>query len=115
MDIDPTLEGPIGALKHFGQDINVIGNYGIPTIHLSAWTPFPTDDFQLLKNNLDFVKKYQDRTKHEVNLFLWGVEDESILPLIDDLKKEVKFKQIFIQNHWPDDYQKRREIHLGLE
>ncbi|MHA1556840.1 MAG: hypothetical protein ACTSPM_07890 [Candidatus Heimdallarchaeota archaeon] len=118
IDIDPTLEGPIGALKHFGQDINVIGNYGTPAIHLSAWTPYPASpdasEFQLLIKNLDFVKKYQARTQQDVNLFLWGVEDESILPLINSLKKEVKFKNIFIQNHWPSDYQKRREIHLGL-
>ncbi|MHA1154524.1 MAG: hypothetical protein ACTSQK_00295 [Candidatus Heimdallarchaeota archaeon] len=118
IDIDPTLEGPIGALKHFGQDINVIGNYGTPAIHLSAWTPYPASpdasEFQLLIKNLDFVKKYQARTQQDVNLFLWGVEDESILPIIDSLKKEIKFKNIFIQNHSPSDYQKRREIHLGL-
>ena len=118
MDVDPTLEGPIGALKHFGQDINVTGNFGTPIIHLSAWTPYPTSpdtpEFQTLKNNLAFVKDYKTKTQKDIDLCLWGIEDESVLPLIDSLKEVVKFKNIYIQNHWPQDYQKRREIHLGL-
>ncbi len=118
IDIDPTLDGRRGALIQFGQDIDVIGKYGTPTIHLSAWTAYPSavDDpeYQPLLKNLNFVKEFQDRAQSGVNLFIWGAENENILNIIDALKKEITIKSIFIQNHFPSDYQKRREIHLGL-
>ncbi len=116
MDIDSTIGAEKGALTHFGQDISVISKYGNPTIHLSAWTPFPnaidTKEYQVLLNSLNFVKNYQGKNK--LNLFIWGVEDESIVPVIDALKAAFAINHIFIQNHYPIDYQTRREIHLGL-
>jgi hypothetical protein len=116
IDIDPTLDAEKGALKHFGQDISVIGKYGNPTIHLSAWTPLPnavdTPEYQTLLKSLIFAKNYQTQTK--LNLFIWGVENESIVPIIDALKEELSINRVYIQNHFPIDYQKRREIHMGL-
>ncbi|MHA1124193.1 MAG: hypothetical protein ACTSO7_00805 [Candidatus Heimdallarchaeota archaeon] len=118
MDIDPTSKGAQGALLHFGQDVRLINQFGNPTIHLSAWTPYPgainTPEYQILVNNLDFIKTFQNQTQKDINLFLWGIEEESIFEIIDALKQDIKFKNIYIQNHFPIDYQKRRETHLGL-
>ncbi|NHJ32612.1 MAG: hypothetical protein FK732_07100 [Asgard group archaeon] len=116
MDIDPTMNAEKGALNHFGQDISVISKYGNPTIHLSAWSPFPnaidTPEYQTLLNSLAFVKDYQAQS--QLNLFVWGVENETHIAIIDALKEELPINNVFIQNHFPIDYQKRREIHLGL-
>ena len=118
IDIDPTAQGAQGALHHFGQDIRVINQYGNPTVHLSAWTPYPsainTPEYQTLLNNLDVIKTFQNQTQKDINLFLWGTENETIFEIIDALKQEISFKNVFIQNHFPGDYQKRRETHLGL-
>jgi hypothetical protein len=103
-------------LNHFGQDLSTISKYGNPTIHLSAWTALPnaidTPEYQTLLNNLSFLKNYKGQNK--LNLFIWGIESEAFIPVIDALKEELQIDHIFIQNHFPIDYQKRREIHLGL-
>lgn len=113
IDIDPTMNASKGALDHFGQDISVISKYGNPTIHLSAWTAFPnavdTPEYQSLLNSLSFAKNVQS----QLNLFIWGVEDESLITIIDAIKEELPINRVFLQNHFPVDYQKRREIHLG--
>ncbi|HUU79570.1 MAG TPA: hypothetical protein VMX55_14585 [candidate division Zixibacteria bacterium] len=118
MDIDPAVEGEKGAYRHYGQDINVIGKYGIPTIHLSAWTPYPNSksdpEYQLLQKNLKFIKDYKAKTQKVVNLMLWGIESDTSLNLIDDIKSELDFNKIYIQNNFPVDFRKRRETHLGL-
>jgi len=116
IDIDPTMGGAKGAITHFGQDISIISKYGNPTIHLSAWTPLPnavdTPEFQALLSSLNFAKNYQGQNK--LNLFVWGVESETFVPVLDAIKEELQIDHIFVQNHFPNDYQKRREIHLGL-
>lgn len=118
IDIDPTSDGRRGALIQFGQDIDVIGKFGTPTIHLSAWTAYPTStegsEYQTLLKNLDFAKEYLNRSQTGINLFFWGAENENIINVIDALKEEITIKNVFLQNHFPIDYQKRREIHLGL-
>ncbi|MHA1186088.1 MAG: hypothetical protein ACTSXA_03250 [Candidatus Heimdallarchaeota archaeon] len=118
MDIDPTSQGAQGALLHFGQDIRIINQYSNPTIHLSAWTPYPnalnTPEYQTLLSNLDFIKAFQNQTQKDINLFLWGVESESLFEIVDALKQEISFKNVYVQNHFPTDYRKRRETHLGL-
>ena len=118
IDIDPTLNGEKGALNHFGQKIELIGKYCTPMIHLSAWTPLPsavdTPEYQALIKHLKFVKTYQAKSKTNLNLYIWGAENESVLTIIEALKREMLFNKIFIQNHFPKDYQIRREIHLGL-
>lgn len=118
IDIDPTIRAEKGALKHFGQDIFVISKYGIPTVHLSPWTSYPNTpsapEFKAMKDSVQFIKQFQAQTQKPVNLYLWGVENESVLSLLDALKGEVTFRKVFIQNYFPKDFQKRREIHLGL-
>jgi len=128
MDIDPTSQGAQGALLHFGQDIRIINQYSNPTIHLSAWTPYPnalntpeyqtlllnTPEYQTLLSNLDFIKAFQNQTQKDINLFLWGVESESLFEIVDALKQEISFKNVYVQNHFPTDYRKRRETHLGI-
>ncbi len=117
MDIDPTL-GSLGAYTQYGQKLDFIAKYGVPTIHLSAWSPFPTTtsapEYQLLKQNLQFAKTFQEKNQTALNLYIWGAENESFVDIIDALKKEISIAKIFVQNHLPQDYQKRREIHLGL-
>ncbi|MBN1328738.1 MAG: hypothetical protein JXA54_04615 [Candidatus Heimdallarchaeota archaeon] len=117
IDIDPTI-GPQGAFTQYGQKIDSIAKYGVPTIHLSPWSPYPSTtsvpEYQTLKKNLQFAKAFQEKNQIALNLYLWGVESESFADIIDDLKKEISIAKIFVQNHIPQDYQKRREIHLGL-
>ncbi|NHJ87152.1 MAG: hypothetical protein FK734_16935 [Asgard group archaeon] len=118
LDIDPAIDGAKGASRHYAQNIDVFGNYGTPTIHLSPWSPLPTSidniEYQKLVKNLDFAKEYQTKRQAPLNLLLWGIENESILPVIDNIKEVLPIKDLFIQNHFPVDFQKRREIHLGL-
>lgn len=119
MDIDPVLNAAKGAVMQFGQDIDLIGEFGLPVIHLSAWTPLPSStdspEYQVLKNSLNFLKAYQKQSPaKDVNLFVFGVESETALNVILQLKEEMNFNTGFIQNHFPQDYQKRRELHLGL-
>jgi len=118
MDIDPTLEGNRGALIHFGQRIDLIAKYATPTLHLSSWTPFPasseTAEFQALKKSIKFAKNFQTKNQTPLNLAIWGVENESTFGIIDALAEDISISKVFIQNHFPSDFQKRREIHLGL-
>ncbi|MEA2071436.1 MAG: hypothetical protein U9O98_09110 [Asgard group archaeon] len=118
IDIDPTLKGEKGALRHFGQDIYVIQEYAQPIIHLSAWTPLPSSpesvEFQQLMASLEFVKTYKETADKPINLYLWGIETEEQLNIIDIIIEEITFNSVFVQNHFPSDYQKRREIHLGI-
>jgi hypothetical protein len=119
MDVDPTLQAEKGALRQFGQDINIIAKHTSPCIHLSAWSPLPKStsgpEYKLLSRSLQFVKEFkQTHQEIPVNLYLWGIENDSQLGIIESLKEEVAFKKVFVQNHLPEDYQKRREIHLGI-
>jgi len=118
IDIDPTIEGSKGALVQFGQNIEIFGRYGTPTIHLSAWTPFPSSidspEYKTLIRTLKSAKEYQAKSNTALNLFLWGLENEASLEVVEALNNEITFTNTFIQNYLPEDYQKRREIHLGL-
>ncbi|NHJ40823.1 MAG: hypothetical protein FK731_12400 [Asgard group archaeon] len=118
MDIDPTIEGDKGAYRQFGQKIDAFAKYGNPTIHLSAWTPYPSSpeapEYKSLLKNIQFVKDFQSKNQTEINLYVWGVENENILKIIDSIKKEIKIKNVFAQTHLPKTYQELREIHLGL-
>ncbi|MHA1629806.1 MAG: hypothetical protein ACTSXO_08360 [Candidatus Heimdallarchaeota archaeon] len=118
LDIDPTIEGAKGALVQFGQNIDVFGRYGLPTIHLSAWTPFPSSinspEYKTLIRTLKVAKDYQAKTQSPLNLYLWGLENEASIEIVEAINNEISLSNIFIQNYLPADYQKRREIHLGL-
>ncbi|NHJ49518.1 MAG: hypothetical protein FK733_17140 [Asgard group archaeon] len=118
LDIDPTLNGEGGAYTQFGQKIDLFAKYGTPTLHLSAWTPYPASaespEYSTVVNSIQFAKDFQDRNQSPINLFVWGAENEEALKVIDSLKEEISIKQVFVQNHFPSDYQKLREIHLGL-
>lgn len=118
MDIDPTIKGDKGAYKQFGQKIDVIAKYGSPTLHLSAWTPYPasteTPEYNTLVNNIQFAKDFQSKNQSAINLFIWGAENENTLKIIDSIKEKIPIKKVFAQNHLPSAYQELREIHLGL-
>jgi hypothetical protein len=118
IDIDPTLNGQNGAYKQFGQKIETFAKFGIPTLHLSAWTPHPatteSQEYKSLVKSIEFAKDFQAKNQSPVNIIVWGIESEDSLKIIESLKDEIPIKQIFVQNHFPSDYQKLREIHLGL-
>ncbi|NHK31486.1 MAG: hypothetical protein FK730_09055 [Asgard group archaeon] len=118
MDIDPTIDGSKGAFKQFGQKISMIAKYGIPAIHLSAWTPYPASidspEYKTLVKNIQFAKDFQARNQDPLSLFVWGAENENVLNVIDSIKEEIQIKNVFAQTHLPIDYQVLREIHLGL-
>jgi hypothetical protein len=118
VDIDPSVGDLQGALTHYGQDINIFSRFAIPTIHLSAWTNFPkkadSQEYRILIKSLNAIKSFKNKTKKDIGLYIWGITNEQSLEIVDALSEEMEFKTIFIQNHFPEQYQQHRETHLGL-
>ncbi len=113
--IDPETGWTKGVMPQFGLNLDQLVPLADHLIfHLMPFSPLYPEPGSAAWNNLVNALKVGSEKSYKKGLYIWGLEQEENISWLQQLKEDTKSSRIFARLDYPDNSNRKREIHRGL-